>query len=139
MAMKCLVGVVTERSSEDDSGVMSLAPSSMVKREQWRWKSEHGARKSEAEAKRVGARVERELGRPLWWPGTHGSNAYGGRGCSSCAVAMRGTHVVHCGIQPNMWLVEWPTWDTVLGLLWVNLDFGPLIKIVAHMMIYKFD
>jgi hypothetical protein len=58
-----------------------------------------------------------------------------GRG--SRAVATRGTCVVHCGIHPNRWqALEWPSWDTVLGLLQADLDFGPLTKFEAHSKLY---
>jgi hypothetical protein len=54
-----------------------------------------------------------------------------GRG--SRVVATRGTRVVHCGIQPKRWqAMEWPTWDTVLGWLQADLDFGPLTKFEAR-------
>jgi hypothetical protein len=47
-------------------------------------------------------------------------------------VATHRARGVHCGIQPNRWeALEWPSWNTVLGLLWADLDFGLLTKFEA--------
>jgi hypothetical protein len=60
-------------------------------------------------------------------------------GCGSRAVTTRGTRVAHCGIQPNRWqALEWPWWNTVLGLLRADLDFGPLTKFEARSKLYDF-
>jgi hypothetical protein len=60
-------------------------------------------------------------------------------GHGSRAVTTRGTRGVHCGIQPNRWqTLEWPSWNTVLGLLRANLDFGPLMKFEARSKLYDF-
>jgi hypothetical protein len=54
-------------------------------------------------------------------------------------VATHRARGVHCGIQPNRWqALEWPSWNTVLGLLWADLDFGLLMKFEAYSKLYDF-
>jgi hypothetical protein len=55
------------------------------------------------------------------------------------ARAQSPREVVHCDIQLNRWqAMEWPTWDTVLGWLRADLDFGLLTKFEARSNLYDF-
>jgi hypothetical protein len=72
----------------------------------------------------------------VWKAGTRGSG--GGEHYRRMEATSR-TRGCRWGIPPNRWqALEWPSWNTILGLLWADLDFGPIIKVVNFMMPYKF-
>jgi hypothetical protein len=113
----------------------------------WRpWSSARGGHGCSACAREPRAEKRRERGvercSSVTWASLtlEGARTCGNAvGRSSRSVATRGTHVAHYGIQLNRWqALEWPSWNTVLGLLRANLDFGPLMKFEAHSKLYDF-
>jgi hypothetical protein len=49
-----------------------------------------------------------------------------------------GTRGSHWGLPPSSWQVpQWASWNTFLGYIWAEMDYGPKIKVKAHTKVYN--